>query len=317
MKIRNKILILAVVTAVLISGYFKFFSAKKAGGPAAKEIRPTAGDFQIKISTTGVVEPQNRLEIKPPIDGRIDEIYVKEGDGVKQGQVLALMSSTDRAALLDAARAQGEEAVAYWQDAYKATPLISPIDGEIIVRAVEPGQTVVSSEAVLVLSDRLIVKAQVDETDIGRVKVRQKALLSLDAYPEQRIEGVVGHIAYESQLANNVTIYEVDIVPSEVPAYFRSGMSATIEIIEKESLDTLIIPLAAVIRQEDGDYLLIKNSKTNKREKIKVECGLEDNIQVEVVSGLKNEDIVIIEKDGYIPPKQKSGSSPFMPQRRR
>jgi macrolide-specific efflux system membrane fusion protein len=51
--------------------------------------------------------PQNRLEIKPPIAGRAEEVLVNEGELVKAGQIIAWMSSTDRAALLDAARAQG------------------------------------------------------------------------------------------------------------------------------------------------------------------------------------------------------------------
>lgn len=92
----------------------------------------------------------------------------------------------------------------------------------MIVRAVEPGQTVTSVDAVIVLSDRLIVKAQVDETDIGRVKTGQKATVSLDAYPREEIGADVDHISYESKLVNNVTTYEVDILPGEVPAVFRT-----------------------------------------------------------------------------------------------
>ena len=71
-----------------------------------KEINPVYGSIQTFISTTGVVQPQNRLEIKPPISGRIEEIKVKEGEKVIVGQILAWMSSTERAALLDTARSQ-------------------------------------------------------------------------------------------------------------------------------------------------------------------------------------------------------------------
>ena len=75
------------------------------------EIKASLADIQISVSTTGIVEPQNRLEMKPPINGRIEEILVREGEKVKRGQILAWMSSTERAALLDAARAQSEEKV--------------------------------------------------------------------------------------------------------------------------------------------------------------------------------------------------------------
>ena len=100
----------------------------------------------------------------------MERVLVTEGDVVKQGQVLAWMSSTDRAALLDAARMQSKETSSYWETVYKPTPLIAPISGQVIVQQIQPGQTLGLDSAVVVLSDRLIVKAQVDETDIGRVK---------------------------------------------------------------------------------------------------------------------------------------------------
>jgi macrolide-specific efflux system membrane fusion protein len=154
-------------------------------------IHPTYGSIQTVISTTGTVQPQNRLEIKPPINGRIEEILVQEGDRVSVGQTLALMSSSERAALLDAARTQSKETLDYWEEVYRPTPLIAPIKGVVIVRGVEPGQTVASTDAVIVLSDRLIVQAQVDETDIGKVKIGQAAVISLDAYPDTKVEARV------------------------------------------------------------------------------------------------------------------------------
>ncbi|MBN3038690.1 MAG: efflux RND transporter periplasmic adaptor subunit [Candidatus Omnitrophica bacterium] len=280
---------------------------------STQEINPAIGDISITFSTTGVIEPQNRLEIKPPISGRIEEILVQEGDKVKQGQILALMSSTERAALLDSARAQGEEAVKYWKDVYKATPLISPIDGEVIVRAVEPGQTITSTDAVIVLSDRLIVSAQFDETDIGRVQLQQKAIISLDAYPERKIQGLVGHIAYESELVNNVTIYEVDIIPQEIPQFFRSGMSATVEIIEKEKEGVMLLPLAAIINEQDRHFVFAKKEKSNKHEKTEVVTGLSDGAMVEIISGLKAGDSVLVEQKKYALPKKDFSGSPFMP----
>ena len=114
------------------------------------------------------------------------------------------MSSTERAALLDAARGQGEENFKYWEETYRPIPLPSPIDGEVIVATTQPGQTVTASDAVLVLSDHLIVRAQVDETDIGKIKPDMKANITLDAYPDTKIKATVEHIYYESQLIFNL-----------------------------------------------------------------------------------------------------------------
>ena len=242
MKNKYKIIIAIIfLTAVALL----FVRSRKAGHQMTtktKIVNPTIGDVAVMVTTTGVVKPQNRLEIKPSISGRVEKILVKEGDHVKEGDMLAWMSSTERAALIDAARSQGEEVLHYWEDAYKKTPIISPIGGEVIVRSVEPGQTVTTSDAVLVLSDRLVISAQFDETDIGRIKIGQDAFIALDAYPDVKIEGIVDHIAYESEIVNNVTIYNVDILPKSVPEILRSGMSVTTEVIEKKRAVGISVP---------------------------------------------------------------------------
>lgn len=303
----------AVILAAVIAAVFVLKHPHLAGNTPgeAREAKAAMGDIRIVVDTTGVVEPQNRLEIKPPIDGRVDSIEVREGDKVVQGQVLAWMSSTDRAALLDAAQTQGSDAVKYWKEVYRPTPLMSPIDGEVIVRAVEPGQTVTSATPVLVLSDRLIVKAQFDETDIGRIKLKQPAVISLDAYPGDKIAAVVGHIAYESKLINNVTIYEVDILPETIPSFFRSGMSANVSVAEKEKKDVLIIPAEAVTKKEGIDTVTVR-SVAGLRTKA-VETGMSDGVHTEISSGLKAGDVVVIQKKKY-QSARKSATSPLVQQ---
>src|SRR3990167_307221 len=133
---------------------------RRADGIEWDTVRVRRGDIETVVLTTGGVEPQNRVEVKPPIGGRIEDILVREGASVRRGQIVAWMSSTERAALLDAARMKGPEEVARWSELYKPAPLVSPIDGAVIARSVEPGQSVTSADPVVVLSDRLIVKAQ-------------------------------------------------------------------------------------------------------------------------------------------------------------
>jgi macrolide-specific efflux system membrane fusion protein len=290
----------------------------KSTDQVIKEIVPAYGNIQSFISTTGTVQPQNRLEIRPPIGGRIEDILIREGEKVKVGQTLAWMSSTERAALLDAAQAQDKEAVKYWQEAYKPTPLLAPIDGEVIVRAVEPGQTVTAFDPIIVLSDRLIVKAQVDETDIGRVKAGQTAIVSLDAYPQVKVKAKVDHISYESQIVNNVIIYEVDVLPDEVPEFFRSGMSANVDIIERSRENVLLVPIEAVKREKGGNFVLLSEGNEEDPVKRRVELGISDESRVEVISGLGAEDRILIMTKRYSPPQgTESGGSPFSPFGRR
>ncbi|MDD3906063.1 MAG: efflux RND transporter periplasmic adaptor subunit [Candidatus Omnitrophica bacterium] len=290
----------------------------KSSKEVVREIFPMVGNIQSVISSTAIVQPQSRLEIKPPINGRINEILVKEGETVKSGQTLAWMSSTERAALLDAARGRGEEAMKYWADVYKATPLISPIDGQVIVSTDKPGQTVTTSDIVVVISDRLIVQAQIDETDIGKVRLGQSVGISLDAYPDIKLNGVVDHIYYESETVNNVNIYQVDIVPETVPAVFRSGMTATVNILESEKNNVLTIPQEVVKHGKDGDYVIIGQAQGKKEER-KIELGASDEKNVEVLSGLSENDRILAVSQKFTMPdsSSKTGKNPFMPSMRK
>lgn len=281
-------IILMLVLIVLISS-----CAGKSSKPL-ETATVTKGTIRAQIPTTGDVEPRNRLEIKPPVSGRIETILVAEGDNVKKGQVLAMMSSSDRAALLDAARAKGTAEYKRWADVYKPAPIVAPLDGFIILKNIEPGQTVTEADAVLVMADKLIVKAQVDETDIGNIKLGQPVNIVLDAYPGQVINGKVEHIAYESKVINNVTIYEVDILPDSVPAYFRSGMSATINFISEEKKDVLMLPLKAIKKISDRSYVFQTDKATNKTNPVQIKTGLENTTHIEIVSGLKEGDKVVI-----------------------
>ncbi|MBI4309828.1 MAG: biotin/lipoyl-binding protein, partial [Candidatus Omnitrophica bacterium] len=83
-----------------------------------KIITVNYGSIQNAVSATGNIQPQNRLAVKPPIGGRIEKILVEEGRQVKIGDLLAVMSSTERAALLDAARLQGGSTLKDWEDVY-------------------------------------------------------------------------------------------------------------------------------------------------------------------------------------------------------
>jgi len=112
-KLKITFLVLAiaiVVTLVIIK-----IKGKVSNGEITQDISPTIGAIRVFISTTGTVLPKNRLAVKPPVNGRIESILVVEGEKVKKGQMLAWMSSTERAALLDAAQGQGEDTLKYWR----------------------------------------------------------------------------------------------------------------------------------------------------------------------------------------------------------
>lgn len=309
----------AVIIVVIIIAVFILFKvkAKSNSGEIIKEISPVLGSIRTEISTTGTILPKNRLEIKPQVNGRVESVLVKEGEKVKAGQALAWMSSTERAAILDAARGQGEDKLKYWQEVYKPIALLAPIDGEVIVATTQPGQTVTTNDAVVVLSDHLISRAQVDETDIGKIKLDQAAIISLDAYPDSKIKAKVEHIYYESKTVNNVTIYEVDLIPEENPEFFRSGMNSTVNFIVQNKENVLLLPQEALQKEDGEDYCLVKKGGKGRAQKTAVVLGIADDKDVEIVSGLTLEDKIILKTKKYSLPKSNSGKNPFMPQRRR
>lgn len=316
---KTKLKIIFVAAAVLIIFTFVMIKVKgsKPNNEIIKEITPTIGTITTFVSTTGTVLPKNRLELKPPVGGRVESVEVGEGDKVKTGQILAWMSSTERAALLDAARGQGEEALEYWEGAYKAIPLLSPIEGEVIVATTQPGQTVTTADAVLVLSDHLIVRAQVDETDIGKINNGQAATITLDAYPDTKIKGTVEHIYYESKTVNNVTIYEVDVIPDEVAPFFRSGMNATVNFIIQSKENALLVPLEAVHKEKEENYVLVKQANGKAPLKTPVTLGICEDKNAEIISGINANDKIIITTKKYVLPSGTTGTNPFLPFRRR
>jgi len=314
-KPKTKIIIGGLVLLVIAGVIAMKMKSKGASAEVTKEITPATGTIQTFISTTGTVLPKNRLEIKPPVGGRIESILVQEGESVKQGDILAWMSSTERAALLDAAEGQSEETLKYWKEAYKAIPLLSPIDGEVIVATTQPGQTVTTTDAVVVLSDHLIVRAQVDETDIGKIKLGQGAFITLDAYPDTKINASVEHIYYESQTVNNVTIYNVDLLPEKVPPFFRSGMNATVDFKAEGKENALLLPVEAVQKGKTGDFVLLKQEGAKEPIKRIVKLGITDDKNVEILSGIDANDKIIIKTKKYVLPSGSVGANPFMPAR--
>lgn len=317
MRKNKKIIFLLLLGVSATAFYLLKIKPARMNEEIVKEVKPVLGTIQNIISSTGTVLPKNRLEVKPPVNGRIVELLVGEGDLVKEGATLGLMSSTERAALLDAAHGQGEETLKYWQEVYKAIPLISPIDGEVIVAKVQPGQTVTTGDAVIVLSDQLIVRAQVDETDIGKIKTGQDAVIILDAYPDTKIKARVEHIYYESKTVNNVTIYEVDLNCEDIPSFFRSGMNATVNFIENSKEGSLLLPVEAVLREKEGTFVYVKEPGKAVPVKRQVQLGISENKNVEVASGLSADDTVIVKTKKYALPTSNSGNNPFLPSRRR
>ena len=298
---RFKFLLVGLLILVLGGGWFWYRRAQKLdAAPKYNEVKVTRETIGMSVLSTGVVKPENRVEVKPSIAGRAEKVLVVEGDKIRKGQTLLIMSSTVRAALLDAASARGPEELAKW---------------EIILRNIEEGQTFSTSDAILVMSDRLVVEANVDETDLARVKVGQDVKVVADAYPDQPIHARVGTIAREATTVNNVTTYVVKVIPKKAPDFMRSGMTANVRFQLANRENVLVVPSEAVA-VDNGKYMILKGSPVGVEPvRSAITIGLNDGKRTEITSGVSEGETVLIPQVAEDTGANPSGTNPFGPPR--
>jgi macrolide-specific efflux system membrane fusion protein len=315
MKRHKKRLVIMIASILIVVIAVFVIVQKRSNREEYKKIPVTVGSMRVTVLGTGSVEPENRLDIKAPVPGRIEKILVVEGKFVKKGDTLLVISSTERAALIDAARGTGgTEEQKKWEEYYKPAPVLAPINGMIIARNFEPGQTFTTADAILTMSDRLTVKAQVDETDIAKIHLKQSADIVLDAYPNQVIPAHVDQIAYDAKTINNVTTYIVDVLPNKTPKFMLSGMTANVTFLIDNKENVILLPVEAIRNKDNAFYTLVQDPSSNDIIERKIETGTTDGKNVEVVSGLSKGDIVLIAKPKANKSKQ---NNPFSTARKK
>lgn len=281
-----KYLILAACVLIAL-GFIAWFAFGTSAPPEFGYLQVERGPLRVTLRESATIQPEHRLTVTPPIPGRIEAINVANGVAVKKGEVLAWISSTERAALIDSARAAGGKEIDYWEDIYKPAPLIAPLDGHIISTAVVPGQVIVAAQIVFTMSDHLIVQAAVDETDLNHVWLGQKVDITFDSFPDTRLTGKVHEIAFDATTVNNVTTYLVNIYLDSIPDYIRSGVSANVFLLLSDRKDVLRIPTDAI--SPEGTVLVIQGQ--NEAPVVqKVERGQSDGNLTEITSGLSEGD---------------------------
>ena len=310
----KKIIWLLIVLS-LAGGGFWFYKSRIKAAEASEAPKYTSAPVEIKtlrrtVESTGEVRPENRLDVKSPISGRIEKLLVYEGDAVSKDQIVAWISSTERAAMLDTARAKGEEELKYWEGIYKAAPLVAPLSGTVIDRSFEPGQTITANDAVIVIADRLVVVGQLDETDIGAISAGQRVNVRLDAYPNSSFDGTVKSLAYDSKMVSNVTMYEVDVTPEKLPDFARSGMTATLTFLVEEHKDVPAVPTAALEYRNRKAFVKLSAKDGKEPESRPVKTGLSENSFTEIIKGLDAGEVVLVPQ---IVRKKSAGTNPFMP----
>jgi HlyD family secretion protein len=146
----------------------------------------------------------------------------------------------------------------------------SPMDGLVIRREVELGDTVMSGvssfNAGTVLAtvadvDTMIIKAGINEVDIGKVRLAQPVKITLDAYPKVRFEGTIERIAPAARLEEKVKVFDVEIAIDRQGAELRTGMTANIDIVGDKREGVLTVPVEAIFKRDEADVVYVKKAK--------------------------------------------------------
>ncbi|MGY6708973.1 MAG: efflux RND transporter periplasmic adaptor subunit [Rhizobiaceae bacterium] len=130
--------------------------------------------------------------------------------------------------------------------------IYSPIDGIVLERAVNPGQTVAASTSAPILFviaenlERMELKAAIDEADIGEVAAGQTARFAVDAFPARRFDAEIRDISFASLVTEGVVTYEARLAVDNADLVLRPGMTATVDIVTREADDVLLVPAAAL-----------------------------------------------------------------------
>ncbi len=288
---------LLVVVALVVVALMHW---RREKGEEYRLVEVTRGDVQSTVTSTGILQAINTIQVGTQVSGKVSEIHVDFNDHVKKGELIARIDPTlleqavrltdadltrARAGLADAKRQFTRSEDLYQQKAItendystakynlevaKAalesaevnreraaqnlayTEIRSPVDGVVIDRTVDVGQTVAASlsapQLFLIAEDlsKMEILASVDESDIGKIHEGQEVKFTVQAYPDSSFAGTVKQVRLKSTIQENVVNYVVSIAVANPSGRLLPGMTATVDFIVAESKDVLMVPNAAL-----------------------------------------------------------------------
>ena len=227
--------------------------------------------------------------------------------------------------------------------------IYSPIDGVVLSRAIDEGQTVAASLSTPTLFTiaqdlkEMQVEADVDEADIGEVKEGQRVSFTVDAYLEDEFDGVVTQVRLNPTVTSNVVTYTVVIKADNPDLKLKPGLTATISIYTLELNDVLTAEAKAInfkptrpeltayneqqnltvqqtnerpTERSNGSVVWVYNSNGEIKAQ-KVTLGASDGVNVQILEGLSEGDKLVYSLEGVSASETKTidkSESPFMPQ---
>ena len=324
MKKRMNIWIPLLVALITLIGCGKKNSRtieESQAGVAKRNVSVTQAvrkDIAVTINTSGRVEATNFINLNPSIPGKIVKIYLKEGDTVKEGDTILefqdtqLIQAEQQYKNLEKNFQRSQElfqnnvidlktfedismgleiAKANYEMVRENIVVKAPFDGKIGVIALKEGEfytPMMQQSLIRIISpDRMSVKTYLSDKDYPKVRIGAAAIVRVDSYPGKLFSGKINFISPEADLVSGRFLCEVLV--REQNNLLRHNQYANVTIELERSKNSIVIPKLALI--ENSFVYVVEDSLAKKRE---VKIGLANNDEVEILSGLSVDELIII-----------------------
>jgi HlyD family secretion protein/macrolide-specific efflux system membrane fusion protein len=201
-----------------------------------------------------------------------------------------------------------EVALGAAEDRLRYTQIIAPMDGTITERGIQPGEVVTpgvqatfEGKALLTVSDlsTLIVKADLNQIDVARVKLGQKVSLTLDALPGKSYEATLTKIAPASVTpkGKDIDVFPVEATLSKADGLIKPGMTADMRVHIETKKGILSLPIETVVKDQGKQYVTVVSADAKgkqKTERTEVKIGARNDRELEIASGLNEGQRVLI-----------------------
>ena len=249
------------------------------------------------LSASKLIAPQTLDDARGALEMAVNR---QEAAKVQLGVAQAKMAQA-RAAV-----AASQAAVDRAQEELDNATIRSPIDGMVLARPVELGSPVSSipnlganGTLVLVLGDisKVYVRGQVDEADIGSVRLSQSARIKVETFRDRQFEGKVTQISPMGTDKDNVVSFEVKVSIDNSRGELLANMTANAEIVLEEHKGTLLVPEAAIVydaKRNASVDVYVPGSKTG-RDRRAIKVGVSNGTRTQVLSGLVEGQRVVLQ----------------------
>ena len=319
-------------------------SAEEKTAQAVETVAVQRMNIKSTVEATGTIRPVDAVEVSSKITARISSVLVKENDTVTAGQVVATLDGKDyeakrnqaqyrvtnarakynRMSYLESIGAKSKsdlEDAAYNYDTAQSileeavsdaneTIITAPISGVVVGEPKTVGSMAVQGSdnptVIMRIADLSAkqIKAKVDETDIGSIRVGQEATFTVDAYPDKTFTGRVSKISQtdvsnswdtsssNSSASSSVIYYYVTLDVNDPDKLLLPAMTARVVIHTANKNDALVVPLSALKTDSGGAYVFVLGADGAQEQRY-VETGIYSDEYVEILAGLSEGEQVV------------------------